>query len=693
MKDASTTSKQNVTTELHHIWSLINNIGRGKYHIKNELKGDSSVEDAIVSGLNMLADELAYKEQRAKKYSNYLEVALKSMGDFTFAIEAPNKTTGASQYTFINERTSNLLKSWSKTDKTNAGWLDKVDRRYKPMLIEQYSKAFQGTRQEFEYPIQLDIHKTMWLKESITPIIESNGQIKSILCNALDVSDKRTNDLYCKQLKSLYKHVLAESKMFIYSYTPKSNNLFNNITPLSEINLINNLGVETALDFNVEVWEQLIKPKYLPRIKKAISRAYKNGTTELIEYELKALNSDKVIWVEDSLIPLNDITTGELKVYGTLREITERKIKELTIEDNQRRHELVLKATRDIIWDWDLLTNSMIRSKNYNEALGLSPSAALNEDWVNLVHEEDLQMVQDSVNSAIAEKSQGFWECTYRHIKSDSNFAVVYDRAYIHRDSSGKAIRMVGAMRDITKEKQLEEEREQMTSDLILKNKNLEQFAYIVSHNLRAPVANIIGLSQLIQMDTSVSEETSVYPLFQNMVKSVNTMDTVIKDLNDILSIEKNILTQKTDIQLRQLVEEIKLSLQEQIRHDKVKLDLDFQQAPSVFTIRGYIYSVLLNLITNSIKYCKPDSHPEIIISSRIDNSQVVLDYKDKGRGIDLENGDDPFKLYSRFDLDQEGRGVGLFMVKKQILQLGGTIKLESKKDCGVHFIISIPTE
>lgn len=247
------------------------------------------------------------------------------------------------------------------------------------------------------------------------------------------------------------------------------------------------------------------------------------------------------------------------------------------------------------------------------------------------------------------------------------------------------------ANKNITEAKTLELERERITADLIQHNSHLEQFTYIVSHNLRAPVANIIGLTEMLKEYDQDLDPDARQEVVERLSLSIKNIDTVIKDLNNVLQSRKPVNEKKETVNLKSLCDDIITNTYNSIIKENVKLDYSFDEIESVFTIRSYLYSIFYNLISNSIKYRQTGIAPVITITSHKVKDKVELRFKDNGKGIDMEkNGAQLFGLYKRFDTSVEGKGMGLFMVKTQVEALGGTIEINSKLGEGTEFIITL---
>ncbi|HEY2726032.1 MAG TPA: PAS domain-containing sensor histidine kinase, partial [Parafilimonas sp.] len=255
-------------------------------------------------------------------------------------------------------------------------------------------------------------------------------------------------------------------------------------------------------------------------------------------------------------------------------------------------------------------------------------------------------------------------------------FPVSDDRKEIHG--------MVMAMSDITQQKQSELQREKITSDLLQRNNDLEQFAYIVSHNLRAPVANIIGLSEML---TGENLDEEMQEIVGGLSSSSEKLDSVIMDLNEVLKVRNELSENKVRVQLPELVEDILASIKTMIEKEKAEIQFDFTEADELLTVKSYLHSIFYNLITNAIKYRQPGINPVIKIRSFIRDNKVLITFSDNGMGIDLTtNGEKVFGLYKRFHTHIEGKGLGLFMTKTQVETLGGRISIQSEINKGTIF-------
>jgi len=264
-----------------------------------------------------------------------------------------------------------------------------------------------------------------------------------------------------------------------------------------------------------------------------------------------------------------------------------------------------------------------------------------------------------------------------------------YNAKWINvNDNANNSIGVIVAINDITANKLLEIERGRITADLIQRNKDLEQLTYIISHNLRAPVANIIGLANLVDVAEIPGEENQ--ELISGIKFCINQLDQIILDLNHILQV-KRAYEKLENVYFERLTFAITESIQQLIDKEKVTFNINFTEVNSIITLKSYIYSIFYNLIVNSIKYREPGRDPVIKLSSQKSGNKIILNFEDNGRGIDLKKNDkNIFGLYKRFDTSVEGKGMGLFMVKTQVEALGGRINVTSKIKKGTKFKIEL---
>jgi signal transduction histidine kinase len=226
-------------------------------------------------------------------------------------------------------------------------------------------------------------------------------------------------------------------------------------------------------------------------------------------------------------------------------------------------------------------------------------------------------------------------------------------------------------------------------TELIKHNNELRQFSFSVSHNLRGPVASLLGLIALIDPKNITGENVEI---FKHIQSATEKLDQIIKDLIKIIDIRQDIFQIRQKISLEQEFKSIYDILENEIYTHHVAFRNDFSKCEIIYSVKPMIHSILYNLISNSIKYRSLDQPSVVEVSAEEHDDHFTLIVKDNGLGIDLiSHKDDVFKLYRRFHRHVEGRGLGLYLVKLQCEALGGTIQVESELNKFTKFTLTLP--
>lgn len=489
------------------------------------------------------------------------------------------------------------------------------------------------------------------------------------------------------------------------------------------------------------------------------------------------------------------------------------------IKESNDRYNIVAKATSDIIRDWNIQSDKLEWSIGIETIFGYQKNQ-LGETsawWFDNIHPEDSIRMSIKLYSFLEEKTDK-WQDEYRFKCADGSYKYVLDKGFIIKDKLGKPVRMIGAIQDITKQKeeeirlrlletiilqtkdsvmiteadfnekhlpkivyvnpafsaisgyqafevigqspdifkgpktdpiavekifnsirnkqenniemicyrrngeelwlrftiipifneeqqlshwisiqkdvtqikQQEKEKEQLITELTKKNTDLKQFSYITSHNLRAPLSNLIGLLNLVE-DIPI-EDGELREIIQGLSTSTHLLNDTITDLTKIMVIKEMHNIDKENIAISEVFE--KVYAQTTILQSKKKpiIYADFKKAADLKINKSYIESIFTNLLTNAIKYKSVNQDLIIEVSATLVNGSTLIIFKDNGIGIDLKrNKDKVFGLYQKFHNNPNGKGLGLYLVKSQVEAMDGTIAIESEVNIGTKFIIKFP--
>jgi signal transduction histidine kinase len=224
--------------------------------------------------------------------------------------------------------------------------------------------------------------------------------------------------------------------------------------------------------------------------------------------------------------------------------------------------------------------------------------------------------------------------------------------------------------------------------ELVKYNNELLQFSYTVSHNLRGPVARILGLSEIMLNETELAQGKHWTGLIS---KTSRELDLVIKDLAKILELRNELHQYRELVNLQQEWNQSLSLLQENLLGDE-EIKSDFSSLPQIGTVRSMLQSIFYNLLSNALKFRSPDRKLKITAISRLADDHIIIEITDNGLGFNVNLYKDKlFKLYKRFHSHVEGRGLGLYLIKSQVDVLNGQVEVESKLDEGTVFRVILP--
>ncbi len=314
--------------------------------------------------------------------------------------------------------------------------------------------------------------------------------------------------------------------------------------------------------------------------------------------------------------------------------------------------------------------------------LGYSVEELLSRPITSFVHPDD---------RLITDKSREFL--------TESTPLINFENRYISKD--GRIIwlswtsmpvekeRLIYAIaKNVTSKKKLEEERNQQLLILTKTHQDLKQLSYTTSHDLRSPINNLLSLVSLL--DDSKINDPEILQYLAFLKSSAENLNEILNNSVDVLTQKDQLNIQIEELDLEQHLNSVLDSIQSILEGSNVSIKADFSQLKTIKFNKNYLESILLNLITNSIKYARSGISPIISIHSTRSNGINQLVISDNGMGFDMEKvRDKVFGLNQKFHDHPDSKGIGLYLVYNHINSLGGSISLDSKINEGATFTIS----
>ena len=554
---------------------------------------------------------------------------------------------------------------------TIEAYLEKIHPEEKQQIVESLNHGIEGSdnywKADYRFRMANGKYASLIVKGFI--LRDENGQAFRMVGAVQDVTEK-------KKLEELLDEASRLARIGSFEIDCEKDTMY--WSPVTkEIH-------EVEMDYNSNLEKGILFYKE-GESRNAMSNAYLKALKENIPYDLELqiiTAKGKERWVRKIGRPT--FVNGKcIRINGSFQDITNIKNSELKALKTSAEKEIILESIGDAFF---MVDNDWIVTywNRHSETLLDCPKN-------KIIGKNLWEVFADAIDT----KFYTFYQKAVKE-QSIENFEEYFERAAkwfevtAYPSHSGLSV----YFKDITERKEselqimgLNNNLKAHTEELVEANKGLEQFSFIVSHNLRAPVANIIGLADLI--DNKDYPEEVKNNFLKALLDNVKRLDMVISDLNSILQVKVEMDAKKEPVLLNNLVDVIKISIQNLIEKEKVQITTHFD-VPAIHTVQSYLYSIFFNLIANSIKYRKPGIPPEIWIKSKNKNGSLVITFEDNGLGIDLgKKGEQVFGLYKRFHNHIEGKGMGLFLVKTQVELLGGKISIKSEVNTGTKFIIT----
>lgn len=253
-------------------------------------------------------------------------------------------------------------------------------------------------------------------------------------------------------------------------------------------------------------------------------------------------------------------------------------------------------------------------------------------------------------------------------------------------------------MRDITDSRKMQKELRKandqlsnLNKNLINQNKQLEDFAHITSHNLRAPIANLKALMQMHNEAIAQQERDLYLGMVHEVIKKI---DETLNDLVEVVQIRKDLNVEKEKLLFSERLQKVRDVLLVDIETTNIQITYNFEAEPLIEYPRVYLDSILQNFITNAIRYRSSERTPSVHLQTWKENENIILSVEDNGVGIDMERfGNKLFGFRKTFHKNKDAKGIGLFITKTQVEAMGGSIRAESHPGEGTKFIITFRSE
>ncbi|MGB0429177.1 MAG: PAS domain-containing sensor histidine kinase [Bacteroidia bacterium] len=404
----------------------------------------------------------------------------------------------------------------------------------------------------------------------------------------------------------------------------------------------------------------------------------KKGDTYEVVYRAKSKSLDYRWLKSRDKVYRRDVNQNAIELVGVARDITQR----VEIENELEQSEMLFKTLTESL----TVGVYLVRKDGYlfyangkcSEIMGLPKSKCLGFEWKNNIHPNDKEWVINGWNNALAQNEIFDAEFNWKHNQVYEVPVKVYMRPLDYNKDNIETF--IGTIIDLSAQKKIQHAINNQKQDL-------EQFAYIASHDLKAPLTNMQGLIEMAK------EYIKVDAIGDDLLEKINVslarMRNTITSLNEVIAVKKNLELPKGTIKIEPELKAVVNDFSEMIKQADGQIDLRVEDDLEIEFPEIHFDRIFQNLISNALKYAEPNRKPAIKIKAKNQDNYVRVDVEDNGMGMDLDKvGSKVFGLYQRFTTKKEGKGIGLHLVQSIIKRYHGKIEVHSKLGVGTRFTI-----
>ncbi|HZR47874.1 MAG TPA: PAS domain-containing protein, partial [Candidatus Manganitrophaceae bacterium] len=374
-------------------------------------------------------------------------------------------------------------------------------------------------------------------------------------------------------------------------------------------------------------------------------------------------------------------TGGELLfLEGLITDMTERKRAEEVLRQSNERFHLVTRATNDAVWDWDLTTNALWWSENFQTLFNYKPEQIEQtvQWWVNRLHPDDREWVFSGVLTAI-DRGERFWSGEYRFLRGDGTYATIFDRGYVVYDEKGKSVRMIGAMMDITERKLAQEELEKSHTQLrdlsTRLQSRLEEERTRIAREIHDEFGQVLTVLKMelswLQKKFSGKQQQALREKAQSMSKLIDAaIRTVRKTATELRPgiLDDLGLTAAIEWQAQEFEKRTGISCRLSIAPEDLTADPERSTA---------IFRILQEALTNVARHAKAG---QVDIQLLREEPSLVLKVRDDGIGITE-------------DQATHSKSLGLLGIRERVRLWGGKVTIRGVKGKGTEVHVQLPIE
>ncbi len=516
------------------------------------------------------------------------------------------------------------------------------------------------------------------VEASASPIQAPTGEVVGVVLVFRDVSGRRGAEEKRRTNEARLELAVQSTRMGVWEWDPRSDR-FETAGMMEELY---GASIQTA----AQLFE-LVHPDDISQHREMVERTIKTGEPYRSDHRVVRPDSGKAVWVEESATAVRDAAGRTIRLIGVTIDVTDRKRFERELQETVQIYRAIGESIPFGVWICDAGGENTYASDSFLQLVGMTQAECSSFGWGRVLHPEDLESTIAAWKECV--RTGDVWYCEHRFKGVDGEYHPILARGVPVRDAVGRIIYWAGINLDISRLKEVEAALRSQAEELTRSNRELEQFAFVASHDLQEPLRMVNAYTELLlrRIGDRRTPELDQYAGF--IEQAVHKMERLIRDLLSFSRVIHGEL-EKTAVDANEAAANALHACRRLIAESGAEVTSDI--LPVVIADEGQLVQVFLNLVQNGIKYRKPDVPPRVHIGSTRRGKYALFWVEDNGIGFDPRHSETIFRLFKRLHgPEYPGTGLGLAICQRIVERYGGRIWAESAPDQGAKFYFNLP--
>jgi PAS domain S-box-containing protein len=538
-----------------------------------------------------------------------------------------------------------------------------------------------GTAWDTELQIVTAKGKEVWVRAIGEPEVV-DGKCVRITGTFQDIERRKKAEIEHKNVSGRLALATKAAGIGIWEYDIENNEVF------WDPNMYILYGIEASNFEGVyEAWQACVLPEDSERTSRAVQDAIEGKREFNTTFRVKWPNG-KVRWIKAEATVIRNEQGVALRMIGINTDITELKIAQLQLVTSEESLQGAFENSSVGMALVGMDGRFIQVNQSFCNSLGYTNSELLRLTFQDITHPDDLE-IDLALLREVVEGKRSTYQIEKRYFDKKGQLVYVLLTVTSVKKIDGEISHFISQIVDISSRINAEKKLKGLLQLTTNQNNSLLNFAHIVSHNLRSHAANLTMISEFLLDDTLGQEERK--DTLTMLGRASHGLNETIAHLNEVVQVKLEAEKKLKVIPLRKTVDKILMDVNALINENSISVRVDVPEQMNVKGVVAYMESIILNLVTNAIKYRDHKKECILAIHAYGEGQYIELLVEDNGLGIDLNRyGQKLFGMYKTFHGNKDARGIGLFITKNQIESMGGRIEVESEINIGTKFRVKL---